>query len=147
TERDRRRLVADLKAHDVKALMVDPTARAFVGDNINDTTQMTQWTNLVDEIAEAAAINEIVVMNHSGWDKERGRNSTVLEDWADVILMMVTGNKSSEDADTRYLSAIGRDVEITEDALDYDPEHRSFKLAGTGGRTNIDKIERLVPAV
>ena len=59
--------------------------------------------------------------------------ASALEDWADTIITVTRGNRE-DDKDFRFLRAIGRDVDIEEDKLDYDPQHRKLSLSGTGGR-------------
>jgi hypothetical protein len=147
--RDRERLGARLVDHDVKLLIVDPIARAFAGDNIGNTSQMTKFTDQLDQFADDYKIPELILTNHTGWDKERGRDSSVLEDWADTIINVVKDNGK------RYLSAIGRSVDIPAEELDYDLETRTFRLTGTPRPqrktsredTKQKRVERLVAAV
>ena len=68
---------------------------------------------------------------HAGWNGERTRGSSALEDWADVILTMT---RDADDESLRFLRAEGRDVELAEDRLDFDPSTRTLSLAGTGSR-------------
>jgi hypothetical protein len=55
--------------------------------------------------------------------------------------------------ETRYLKAIGRDVELEEDRLDYDQRTRRLTLAGTGSRKTAaakhhgDELDKAVFAV
>jgi len=88
-----------------------------------------------------------VLAAHAGWDGERTRGSSALEDWADVIVTLV---RDHDDDQLRFLRAEGRDVLVDEDRLDYHPETRSLVLAGAGSRKNAAKtrhLEQLLPAV
>jgi hypothetical protein len=68
---------------------------------------------------------------HAGWNGERTRGSSALEDWADVILTMT---RDADDDSLRFLRAEGRDVELAEDQLTFDAGTRTLTLAGTGSR-------------
>jgi len=100
-------------------------------------------TNKLDRLAEIADLSEIAVANHAGHDAERGRNSTVLNDWADTIVTLTRDKETDE----RYVKAIGRDVELAEDRLDFSETHL-LTLSGTGGRkasARQDKLAYLAP--
>lgn len=141
-ERDLERLADRLLEHDVYSLIVDPYARAFNGDDLDRTGPAVAFTNALDRLAELADLSEISIANHAGHDAERGRNSTVLLDWADTIVTLTR----DKDTDLRYVKAIGRDVELAEDRLDFDPKTHLLTLSGSGGRranTRTDKIASL----
>lgn len=148
TAQRRTRLVAELRGHEVELLIVDPFAKGFAGDQINDTTQVVQWCARVDEIAYEAGVSEIIVTNHTGWDQTRGRNSTALEDWADTIV-----NVTKDEHEVRYLKATGRDVDVAETKLDYDKATRRMSFTGISRaaerseRRSDGLIEHVVEAV
>jgi hypothetical protein len=70
----------------------------------------------------------VVLSAHAGWNGERARGASALEDWADSIITM-TKDDSEDGTGERYLRAIGRDVDLEEDRLDYDPRTRTLTLA------------------
>jgi hypothetical protein len=144
SERDLERLAERLRWFMVDVVIVDPYARAFDGDNLDQTGPAVKFTNKLDQLAEMADLTEIAIVNHTGHDKERGRNSTVLNDWADTIVTLTRDDKDG----ARYVKAIGRDVELAEDRLDFDPETKILTLSGTGSRktnANQDKMAKLAP--
>ena len=129
TERGRDELVRVIREHNGQVLIVDPFGRAFSGRSQNDVAEVTPWLALLDEVAERAGCSEVVLVAHTGWDGERTRGSTALEDWPDSIVRL------TKDADgQRFLSAEGRDVDVPEDRLDYDPDTRRLTMTGSGGR-------------
>ncbi len=89
----------------------------------------------------------MVLSAHAGWNGERTRGASALEDWADSI---VTLTRDPDDDQVRYLRAEGRDVLVEEDRLDFDPATRRLTLSGAGSRRASAKarhVEELVPAV
>jgi hypothetical protein len=71
---------------------------------------------------------------HAGWDGERTRGASALEDWADVVITMT---RDKDDETQRFLRAIGRDVDLEEDRLDFHAPTRTVTLAGVGSRRQI----------
>jgi hypothetical protein len=154
--RGRRNLLADeegrtelaelVRAQDGEVLAVDPFGRAFTGKSQNDTGEVTPWLGRLDEVAETAGVTELILTAHAGWDGERTRGSSALEDWPDSIVTMTR----DPDTDQRFIKAEGRDVDVDEDRLDYDQETRHLSLSGAGNRKQVratEHIEQLAAAV
>jgi AAA domain len=139
---DRARLVELLHEHKVEALLVDPFGRAYTGKSQNDAGEVTAFLADLDQFATDAGIAEVVLSVHAGWDGEHSRGSSALEDWADVV---VTLARDPDDETARYLRAFGRDVEVDEDRLVFEPDTRTLTLAGAGSRKR-SKVERAVEA-
>jgi hypothetical protein len=69
-------------------------------------------------------------MGHSG---ERARGASRLRDWPDVEWRLVrekTENGDVDPAAPRYFSAYGRDVDVPESRLVFDPATRHLTLEG-----------------
>jgi hypothetical protein len=123
---DRTELAQRLRDHEVEALFVDPFGRAFTGQAQNDAGEVGAWLANLDRYARGdCGVTDLVMSVHAGWDGERSRGSTALEDWADSII-----NLTKDDEGIRYMRAIGRDVEVEEDALSYDPGTRMLDVSG-----------------
>ncbi|WIY81390.1 AAA family ATPase [Propionimicrobium sp. PCR01-08-3] len=129
----RAELTESLRAHNTEALIVDPFGRAFTGDNQNDAGQVTRFLMDLEAFtrSEVRAL-DLFLTNHAGWEGERSRGSTALEDWPDALWRIVKPN--DDDDNSRYFSAFGRDVEVSEDELQFDPETRHLTLTGNGSR-------------
>jgi hypothetical protein len=67
-----------------------------------------------------------------GHNNERSRGDSRLQDWPDAIWKLV--RESAELDSSRYFSAYGRGVEVTEGRLEYDNASRHLKY-GEGSRT------------
>jgi hypothetical protein len=141
--RGRRNLLADdagravlvdmIRAQDGEVLVIDPFGRAFTGRNQNDAAEVTPWLVRLEDLAEQAGIAELVLTAHAGWEGERTRGSSALEDWPDVIVTMTR----DPDTDIRFMKAEGRDVDVPEDQLSYDSATRRLTLTGAGNRREL----------
>jgi len=145
---DREMLATALRQQQVESLIVDPFGRAYGGQSQNDSGEVGAWLTDLDYFArgEVGAV-DLVLSAHAGWNGERTRGSSALEDWADSI---ITLTRDAEDDSVRYLRAMGRDVEVDEDRLSFDPFSRLLSMTGAGSRKVVAKVrhlEDLVPAV
>jgi len=132
---DREQLAEYLRAHDVEALAVDPFGRAYNGTSQNDSGEVGKWLVDLDAFVRSeVGATDLLLAAHAGWNGERTRGSSALEDWADVI---VTMTRDQDDETQRFIRAMGRDVELEEDRLDYDAETRTLSLAGVGSRHKV----------
>lgn len=134
SEEDRGRLAVLLRSRGVETLVCDPFGRAYTGSSQNDAGEVGAFLTALDLFArtEVGAL-DLVLTAHAGWNGERTRGSTALEDWADSIITL-TRDDSEDGAGARYLRAIGRDVDVDEDRLNFDPATRTLTLAGAGSR-------------
>lgn len=145
---DREALATLLRSHDVESVICDPFGRAFTGTSQNDSGEVGAFLASLDGWARGdVGAKDVVLAAHAGWDGERTRGSSALEDWADSI---VTLARDKDDDQVRYLRAEGRDVLVDEDRLDFDPFTRALTLAGAGSRKAAAKtrnLDDLVPDV
>lgn len=140
-DEDRAQLVAHLRKWSVEAVIVDPFGRAYSGASQNDSGEVGSWLVRLDEFARGeAGVKDLILTAHAGWDGERTRGSSALEDWADSIITLVRGK---DDGDERYLRAEGRDVSVDEDQLRYDPATRLLTVSGAGSRKVTTKNRRI----
>ncbi len=140
-------LGALLRSQNVESLIVDPFGRAYAGESQNDAGEVQRWLLALDEFARGqVGALDVLLAVHAGWNGERARGSSALEDWADALFYLTR----DEDTGDRYLRVEGRDVELDEDRLVYDAQTRALSLAGVGSRKQAKagrKADELVQAV
>ncbi len=146
---DRARLAERLHEKEVESLMVDPFGRAYTGQSQNDPGEVGAWLADLDRFARGeAGATDLILSAHAGWNGERTRGASALEDWADVIITLT--RDADPDEDGRWLRAFGRDVDVDEDRLHFDASTRSLSLTGAGSRkaaAKVRHVEELIPAV
>lgn len=129
---DMEELAGLLRAQGVESLIVDPFGRAFPGASQNDAGEVQSFLVQLDEFARGqAGALDLFLTAHAGWNGERTRGSSALEDWADAIWTMTQDTES--DSEERYFRATGRDVDLAESKLIFDPVTRRLSL-GEGSR-------------
>ncbi|WP_406817345.1 AAA family ATPase [Mycobacterium sp. M23085] len=134
---DRQLLADKLREHRVEVLIVDPFGRAYTGASQNDPHEVGRWLADLDVFARSeVGATEVILAVHAGWNAERTRGSSAVEDWADSIMTMTFGG----DQQTRYLRAIGRDVSVDQDQLSYDPVTRLLTTTGSGTRAQVERV-------
>lgn len=129
-------LTGRLRRAEVEVVIIDPAGRAFVsagGVNENDNSEVLRFLARLDEIKTAAGVSELIlpIHGHRGATEgaERTRGASAWEDWPDAIWNLVSDRDGA-----RYLSALGRDVDVRESRLDYDPTTRRLTVAGGSRR-------------
>lgn len=129
---DRAQLAAALREQNVQSIIVDPFGRAYSGQSQNDNGEVQAFLVDLDLFVRAEVkATDLMLATHAGWDGERSRGASALEDWGDTI---ITLTKDAEEEDRRYMRAIGRDVDIDEDELSMDPLTRTLTRTGNGSR-------------
>jgi hypothetical protein len=93
-----------------------------------------------DDMLADAGVGEALVVTHMGHQNERARGDSRLLDWPDAPWKIVR-----DDNDVRYFSAFGRDVDVPEGALSFDPDTRRLTYEG-GSRKDVSGAA-LVPDV
>jgi hypothetical protein len=131
---DRERLAKLLRDRGTEMIIVDPFGRAYSGTSQNDAGEVGAWLVQLDQFVRGdVGAKDLILTAHAGWNGERTRGSSALEDWADAVLTLTKDDTDDGDAQ-RYIRAFGRDVELDEDRLNYDHETRTLTLSGAGGR-------------
>jgi hypothetical protein len=149
-------LVDYLRRKKVSVLIVDPFGAIYDGEE-NSASEVRNWTTALDSIKLRAGLSGLVLISHTGHPPEgdalpRARGSSRLQDWPDAL---VTYRYDAEDNELptsgsgrRYMSAYGRDVDLSEFSIDYDRGTRRLSWAGTESRrgNQLGRIEAAVLA-
>lgn len=101
---------------------------AALGLDENSGADVGRFIAGFEQMLAAAGIPESMVIHHMGHSAERSRGASRLRDWPDAAWQLV--RQDDNPASARYLSAFGRDVDMPESRLDYDPSNRWLTLAG-----------------
>ena len=128
------RLAGRLRGAGSEAVLCDTFGRAYTGKSQNDLGEVTAWLAELDQFTRSGVgATDQVLAAHAGWNGERTRGSSALDDWADTIITLTI--EPDPDADkARYMRAFGRDVDLDEDQLHYDQASRQLTLSGIGSR-------------
>jgi hypothetical protein len=127
-----------LRERQVAVWVIDPYGAIYQGEE-NSNSEVREWTKAVDAIKARAGVSVLVVMAHtkadggdSGGDaRPKARGATRLTDWADVLVGYRHDGALGDQPDgARYLSAVGRDVNLPDATLAYDPATRRLTVGG-----------------
>jgi hypothetical protein len=117
-----------LKAVGAKVVIIDTLSKILdaVGINEDQNSEMGPILNGFDVLMKKAELSELIVVHHMGHKADRARGASKLLAWADG-LWNYTINKHKE----RFLSVTGRDVELAETQILFNPTTHELS-AGSG---------------
>ncbi len=95
-----------------------------------------------DALLADAGIRDAMLIHHMGHAGERARGDSRLEDWPDAIWRMVR-EKPDDPNSPRFFSAVGRDVNVAEGRLSYDPATRRLTYAAGSRQDSKDEAAYL----
>ena len=101
---------------------------AALGLEENSGADVGRLLEAFQELLRDAGVREAVVVHHMGHGAERARGASRLRDWPDAEWRLV--RQDDDPASARYFSAFGRDVDVSESRLDFDPHTRALRIAG-----------------
>lgn len=139
---------ADLRAAGASIVVLDCLAPILDALGLSEDKEAGRFLVAFDEMLKEAGVSEAIVVHHMGHSGERSRGASRLRDWPDVEWRLV--REKSEDGEMdpaapRYFSAYGRDVEVPESLLSFDPSTRRLELSG-GSRRDA-KTDRVLEAI
>lgn len=125
-----------LRDADAEIVILDCLAPIVDALGLSEDKEVGRLLVAFDELLGEASVQEAVVVHHMGHSGERTRGASRLRDWPDVEWRLV--REKGEDGETdpaapRFLSAYGRDVDVKESALQFDPATRRLRM-GTSSR-------------
>jgi hypothetical protein len=157
SEAGRKRFAAFLRDLQAEVVILDPLAPvlASLGLDENDNSQVAQFFAWWSESLAMAGIIDDLVVHHTGHAGQRSRGASRLLDEPDAIWTLTKDAEEDGDSDdpygaaeTRYLAAYGRDVDMPAEALVFDAGTRELRLTGMGrAAVSGDKVERRIRRV
>lgn len=115
-------------------LMFDCLRPALDALGLDENRDAGRFLVAFDALLDEAGIADALVVQHMGHTGERARGDSRLQDWPDAIWRLV--REDDEPGSTRYFTAFGRDVDVHEGRLDFDPVTRRLTYAA-GSRCDV----------
>lgn len=115
----RARWAAEFRARGVRFVVLDCLRPFFDALGLDEQHDAGKFLVAFDAFLAEAEIREAVVVQHMGHGGERARGDSRFQDWPDATWKLV-GGSGDDPASARYLSAYGRDVDVSEGRLTYD---------------------------
>ncbi len=126
-----------LRERQIKVWVVDPYSRAAIGSvaDGNAEMQVGAFLDHLDVIKAEAGVEELIMPAHTPKAKvdtgdESASGSQRLEGWPDSLWYL-----TKDDQGIRFLRAEGRDVDVAEEQLTFDPSSRNLTLGGWDRKT------------
>lgn len=131
-EQTRQEWAEALRGAGASIVILDCLAPVLDSLGLSEDKEAGRFLVAFDELLKESGAEEAVIIHHMGHSGERARGASRLRDWPDVEWRLVRDKEDGEDnpAARRYFSAYGRDVDIPESALSYEPLMRRLVLAG-----------------
>lgn len=139
-ERIRAQWAARLRDDGAEALALDCVRPVLDALGLDEHRDAGRFLVAFDRLLAEAEITDSLTIQHMGHNNERARGDSRFSDWPDVEWKLVRKDESPSSA--RFISAYGRDVDVSENALAYNSLTRALTLAG-GSRAAVKRQEAL----
>ena len=139
----RRRWAAALREIEAEVVVFDCLRPALDALGLDENRDAGKFLSAFDALLAEAGVLESVIVHHFGHSGERSRGDSRIEDQADAIWKLV--RQDDDPRSQRFISAYGRDIDVREQALDYDPATR--RLAVVGGSRKDAASQGVVDAI
>lgn len=136
----RENFAVEVRSLGIKVLIVDPFSSAARGRDTMSNDQVKEFLLEMEEFKELADVPCLIFAVHAGRDPNKSRGASTLDDHPDVLIYL-----TKDDYETRYLHAVGRDVEIPQGSLHFD--NATGKLHFKGDSRSSAKVSRIESAI
>lgn len=115
--------------------------------NLDENHDAGRFLVAFDALLKEAGASEALVVHHMGHGAERSRGDSRINDWPDALWKLVR-DKDEDDPTTddltgaRYFSAFGRDVNVPQAELTYDPTTRRQTLSAEAANRRVATQQR-----
>jgi hypothetical protein len=134
---------ARFRALGIRYVVLDCVRPFFDVLGLDEQHEAGRFLVAFDALLVEADVREALVVQHMGHGGERARGDSRFLDWPDTIWRLTRRTSAPESG--RYISAYGRDVNIPESALQFNPAWRQLTL--TGGSRQDAITEEALPDV
>jgi hypothetical protein len=135
----RKRFADFLAAHGAEIVIADPlapllAAHGLVEDSNSDVARFFAWWS---EALAQGGVTDDLIAHHAGHAGQRSRGASRLLDEPDAIWTITKAKAKVEDDDMltpddrRFITAYGRDVDLPESGLDFDPATGKLTILDT----------------
>jgi hypothetical protein len=125
-DRKRSEWAQELKRHRAAYSVLDCVRPVLDALRLDEQHDGGVFLTAFDALLVEAGIPDALVVHHMGHTNERARGDSRFRDWPDVEWRLV--RQGDEPSDPRYLTAYGRDVDVPESQLLYDPVTRRLTI-------------------
>ncbi|WP_267912402.1 AAA family ATPase [Mycobacterium intracellulare] len=125
--------IAWLQDNNIQAWIIDPLSKLYRDDE-NSSTAFNQWWLRLEHIAREAGLKLVMVVHHTGHANDRSRGTSAMMGNPDVLLSYThSGNLGDNPPNNlRYLTALGRDVDLPSTEIDWEPETNTLFCTNSG---------------
>ncbi len=150
----RQRVAEWLAGLDAEVVILDPLAPLLgsLGLEEKENSDIARFFSWWSEMLHDAGVREDFICHHAGWDGTRSRGASRLVDEPDAVWTIDRDKATDEDGDDiydnnepRFLKAIGRDVDLPESLLKFQPATGGLELA-EGNRKVIRAASKIAKA-
>ena len=113
-------------------LMLDCLRPCLDALGLDENRDVGKFLVAFDTLLADAGILDSFIAQHMGHTGERSRGDSRLQDWPDALWRMV--REDDDPASPRFFTAYGRDVDVHEGRLGYDPTTRRLTYANGSRR-------------
>ena len=125
--------VKTFREREASYLILDPLRPIMDCLGLDEHRDGGRFLVRLDQLAEEAGIGELLVIHHHGHAGERARGDSRFRDWPDCEWRLVRQDPDDQSS-PRFFSAVGRDVDLPECRLEYDPASRRLSIGGGSRR-------------
>ncbi|WP_431233771.1 AAA family ATPase [Mycolicibacterium psychrotolerans] len=122
-----------LQNNNIKVWIIDPLSKLFRDDE-NNNYEFNQWWLKLEHIVSESGVRLVLLVHHTGHSTERARGASAMMGNPDVLLSYTHAGNLGETPpnNLRYLSAMGRDVNMPSTELDYEPDTNTLFATNSG---------------
>lgn len=132
----RAHLIQEIRDLGIQTLIIDTFAKIFPGE-ANNNSEVNKFLLMLDETLDKAGVEQLIMLVHAGNDAKKIRGATALTDHPDAIWYLYNDEERN-----RFFSAVGRDVDVEEGQISFDPSMNELQFTGAGKKATKEASSR-----